>query len=458
MSLTQAIASWISRTSYSAIPTEAIEAGNVSCFDALGVALLGSKAPLGRTLLAYADACGGHPQSSIVGRREPTSSALAAMVNGACAHAMDFDNAGGFGHPAAVLFPAILAVAERQRSSGQALLEAYVIGCEVGLALYYGGGGAKHAYRQMERGFHSTPVFGRVAAAAACAKLLKLDEVAIASALGTAASSAAGLVCNFGTMTKALHAGDAARDGLIAAELAARGITSAKDVLEHPLGFVRTFFGDRRINHELIVARLGKVYLTPITYSLKRHPTCGFNSSVTETLSNVIAAGECRATEITAIEIVMTDASSEVLLFSIPKSALEAKFSVRYNAAVAALGREDALFAHADDQALDPAIMQFMEKITVRIEPSVARAPHPDRGAVPVRITLADGRTLERATPASEVEGASTRPLSRERVVAKFRKNALAVFGKDRVDALVETFADIRGIDDVSVAAALVRA
>ena len=452
MSLAEEIASWVVRTSSADIPAEAIEAANVSCFDCLGVALRGSKTPLGQKLMRCVQAWGGNPQCSIIGDRGRTAAPHAAMINGAFAHSMDLDNAGGFGHPAAVLFPALLAVGERGRLSGQALLEAYVVGCEVGLALFYNGGRAENAYRQMETGLHATSVFGRMAAAAACAKLLGLDQRDVAAALGIAASGATGLVSNFGTMTKALHAGWAARDGVIAVDLASLGWTSSLDSVEQPVGFMTSFFGDRSVDHKLVAASLSKAFRSPVTYAIRQHPTCGFNSPINESLAKLVREERCSPDEIDEVEILMDDSPSEILLYDVPKTALEAKFSARYNAAVTLLGRQAILFESSDERACDPAILHFMDKIKVRRERLGERERRARRGGIPVRVRLRNGEILEGAIPLADVEGSATRPLSAEQLAAKFRSNALEATSPAHAEELLETWIDLRKIADLSTA------
>ena len=165
----------------------------------------------------------------------------------------DYDDFGGFGHPTVAIFPALLALGEHIGATGRDLLEAYVIGCELGLALQH-----TTKYNQMQKGFHSTGVIGRLASAAACAKLLKLDEKQTTTALGIAGSMASGLIHNFGTMTKPLHAGLTCRDGVTAAQLAQRGLTSGDQILEHPFGFAATVLGQGIYNLDEMAENLGK--------------------------------------------------------------------------------------------------------------------------------------------------------------------------------------------------------
>ena len=447
--LTEEFAAWVSSSSYENLPAEAIAAASTVCFDCLGVCLAGSTQPTGRKIIEHVRSLGEAPPGVVIGCGWRTSTASAALANGVLAHAMDFDSAGGCGHPAAVILPALLSAARRRPTTGRALLAAFVIGCEVGLALYYNGGGRATAFSQLRRGFHATSTFGRVAATAACANLRGLELEPTIAALGIAASSASGLVANFGTDTKPLHAGVAARDAVVATELAALGWTAGRESLEHPQGLMRALFGDDPIRSEAIVARLGKVFLGPLTYSIKRHPTCGFNIPVIESLEAILAElGPTAARDVERVELMVPGSLGEGLLFPSPRTALEAKFSARFSAAVAVLGRLDVLFSASDAGVLDPEIVDFMERVVV------CPLEHGDPALIPVRLPLADGRGVERSTHPSQVEGACTRPLERAQLIAKFRRNAALVVPEARVDALVERWIELERVEDVGEAAA----
>ena len=253
MGATETTARWIVNTSYEDIPPDAIRVANESCFDLLGVILAGSVQPVGEIIQQYVTDLGGVPEATVLSSGIKTSLPNAALANGTMGHALDYDDFGGFGHPTVAIFPALLALGEHIGATGRDLLEAYVIGCELGLALQH-----TTKYNQMQKGFHSTGVIGRLASAAACAKLLKLDEKQTTTALGIAGSMASGLIHNFGTMTKPLHAGLTCRDGVTAAQLAQRGLTSGDQILEHPFGFAATVLGQGIYNLDEMAENLGK--------------------------------------------------------------------------------------------------------------------------------------------------------------------------------------------------------
>ena len=201
------MASFIAQTDYEDLPSKAIEVSKDAILDCIGVSLAGSQEEVSRILLPMLEELGGHPVAGVIGGSLRSSPVLASLANGVMAHALDYDDVSDswIGHPSTVLVPAILATAERCKSSGKEVLTAYVTGFEVGAKLGIALGQDHYA-----KGWHNTSTLGSLAGAAAVAKLLKLDVQQIQMALGIAASLAGGLRENFGTMTKPLHAGNAA--------------------------------------------------------------------------------------------------------------------------------------------------------------------------------------------------------------------------------------------------------
>jgi len=175
-----------------------------------------------------------------------TTPALAALVNGTMAHAMDYDDAHqmGAGHVSCPCWSAALALASHLGASEKETLAAFITAFEVMARL--GGGGPQGVGRSLHRrGFHPTSIFGRVGAAVAASVLMHLDQPTTERALGIAATTAGGLIGSFGTHAKPFHGGKAAMDGIMAAELAAAGFESATHLLETEKGLLDAFIQDR---------------------------------------------------------------------------------------------------------------------------------------------------------------------------------------------------------------------
>ena len=216
MGLTESIAKWIIATEYEDLPVEAVTAAKRAMLDTLGVSLAGATQPVGEIVLDYTRSAGGAPQASVIAGGMRTSLAEAAFANGVLAHATDFDDTWlPVGHPTCTVFPVVFALAEELGATGRDVVTAFCIGLEI-----HGKLGIGHH----TPGFHSTGVYGVLAAAGAASKMLGLDEWQIRMALAIAASHASGIGKNIGTMTKPYHSGNAAAGGLRAALLGEGGL------------------------------------------------------------------------------------------------------------------------------------------------------------------------------------------------------------------------------------------
>src|SRR5712692_416566 len=223
-----------------ALPPAVSRAASLCLMDWLGTAVRGSTEPLAEALAAVVHASGGEPQATVLGRGRRTSALLAALANGAQAHALDFDDThlASIVHGSAPVAPVVLALAEWRHRSGLDAVAAFVAGFEVETRI-----GRVVGRRLADRGWHVTGVLGHFGAAAAAGKLLGLDAGRLRHALGVAGTQAAGLEQAFGTMSKPLHPGKAAMNGLLAALLAREGFTGSSAMLDGAHGLPATFLG-----------------------------------------------------------------------------------------------------------------------------------------------------------------------------------------------------------------------
>jgi 2-methylcitrate dehydratase PrpD len=438
------VAEWIVNTDRRTIPATAMAAAARGCFDCVGVMLAAAADPVGRRMRDYVVAQGATGPCSIVGTERRTAASLAALANGTAAHALEFDDITGFGHPSAVIVPSLLALAESASgpSTGADVVTAYVIGLEVGLA-FFRGGTRRERYAQMARGFHATGLFGRIAAAAAGARLRGLDTSQTQMALGIVVSTASGLVANFGTMTKPLHAGFAARDAVQAVELAAAGWTASAEAFESPVGLMRAVYGDSSASVDEIAAALGKPFVTAIALACKVHPTCGFAVPAIEGLLHLVKENGLSLDDVESVEIERSTVSPEVLLYDWPRDGHEARFSVRYGVAAAlAFGRVD-LTVFEDASRRDPHLTAAFGRVRL-----VDGPPRPD-GATMLRVRTRGGRMLERATAMRGVAGSYYNPLPDADLRAKFEANARRALPVDRVAAAADAWVSLADASDV---------
>src|SRR5437667_9684600 len=235
-------------------PVEGRHAAARALLDTIGVMLAGASESAAASVQQVVAQESSGLQCSVLGTGLRTSATNAALANGTAAHAHDYDDMCfvSLAHPSAPLVAAALAVAELDGRPGRGLLDAYVVGFELEARL-----GRAMNPRHYQRGWHCTSTIGTIGAAAAAARLLDLDEAAAGHALAIAASEACGLKENFGTMVKPLHAGLAARNGVLAALLGRAGMTAAAGALIGPQGFVKAMDGERAPSVDELCAELG---------------------------------------------------------------------------------------------------------------------------------------------------------------------------------------------------------
>ena len=444
MGATDTIAKWIVNTTYEDIPPDAIRVANESCFDVIGVILAGSAQPVGDIIKKYVADQGAAPQATVLSSGSQSSVANAALANGTMGHALDFDDFGGFGHPTVAIFPALLAIGEHSGATGRDLLEAYVVGCEVGLAL-------QHAtkYKQMDKGVHSTAVIGRLACTAACAKLMKLDHDQTVMALGMAGSMASGLIHNFGTMTKPLHAGLTCRDGVTAAQLAQRGLTAGDQIIEHPFGFATTVLGEGIYDLDDMAENLGKPYRVQDALMIKKYPCCGGNHAMLDSLFSLMRDNNFTHEDVASAEV---DQSyySVVMLYQDPDDELKGKFSAKFNVAAALVDGEIAVDTFTQEKIADPTINETMGKVRTRVMAKSEEMLTRSEDGHKVKITLKDGRVFEHVTARADILGSQKNPWGFDSIKSKFQENVALVLSQEGVDDAVNAWSDILQVSDVS--------
>ncbi len=336
-----------------------------------------------------------------------------ALYNGTLAHAIDYDDVThpAYAHPGASLVPAILAMTGRAEVSGAAAITAYILGIEIiskmGRAL-----NTAH-YRN---GWHATATFGSLGAAATASSLLSLEAEPFAMALGMAASGASGLRANFGTMTKPLHAGYAARNGVLAALMAAEGITASVDVLENRFGFAEVFNHHQSIAPEHFDAWGDPLeILTEFGLGLKPYPACGAAHPPIEAavrLRDRIAGG---LEAVRHVRVGVTDMHFEPMVCERATTPLEGKFCMGYCIAAALLDGDVTLGTFTDAALARINASGLVEKVSMERDDRVAG--NTEFGAV-VTIETADGQKLEELVPLAM--GKPERWFSKERLAAKF--------------------------------------
>ncbi|UDY24595.1 MmgE/PrpD family protein [Nocardioides sp. Kera G14] len=406
---TAAIAGFATRRRTATEASLNTDAVAITVLDTLGVAIAGSTTEAARVIAAWAADIPSVGAAPVWGTGTRAAPADAALVNGTASHALDWDDASPSVpmHPGAVLVPALLAQAVTTEVTGAQLVEAY----HVGAAVFRAVSEALPVNASVARGWHNTATSGRLATAAALANLTRLDTVATEHALGLVASMSSGSVTNFGTMTKPLHAGLAARDGVVAVSLAARGFTADRTQLEDVHGFFAQY-GERR--PDLLAAlpdRLEHWYdAWPTDWSIKRYPCCYGTHHAADAALDL--RDRLDVADIERIDVSMYAADFGILTVGRPTTGLEAKFSLEYVVAVALL-RGAVTLADFEDAAIpDPAVEALRARIHV-----VPDEDEPARFAS-LRVTLRNGRVLHTRTDLTR--GDARNPMTHDEVRAKF--------------------------------------
>ena len=460
MSLTYALAGIVTDTAADAVPGDVREVARRAILDTVGVALAGANEECVRIVRdVVRDNGSGVGVARLIGVADAVGPLDAALINGTAAHALDYDDTHQSfrGHPSASIVPAAIAAAESVAATGVELLDAYAIGLEVagrvGRAV-----GASHA----AHGFHSTSTLGVLGATAASARLLELDRTQTATALGIAASSAAGLRLNFGYMAKPLHAGNAARAGLLAAQLARRGFTANTAAFDGPRGFIGTYSPGDADPGAIAPGDGTWQALTP-GIAVKKYPCCNRGHRAIDATLALIAAHDVHASDIECIEVHMpageVDDAGRVgpMVYPRPETGLQAKFSMQYVIAAAVVEGGLGVRTFADASVGRPDVQRLLARVRP-IADEDRPAADPQRNFVRVVVRLTDGREFAEQVRFPRGDPRGGVHLSDAELATKFRDCAAAVLGDDQTDVALRLLERLDAIDDVrTLTAALSR-
>ncbi len=448
------IAEYVTTTGLEDFPPEAVAAAKGAIMDCLGCMLAGSREPLADVLCTYAKSLGEQRRASVVGRGFKTAAPEAALVNGAMAHALDYDDITRAmkGDPSVVLLPAALALTEEENATGRDLLLAYMLGFEVACSV---GESVSPAYYD-DLGWHPTGPLGAVGAAAAASSILKLDWERTAMTVSLAASQAAGLRQNFGTMTKPYHAGASCRTGVTSARLVQAGFTASQDAIEGRFGFLRAFSGGQDYDPQRVLRTLGsKCYLVESGVEIKKYPCCGSAHLALDAASRILEREEVDPSEVEKIEVQVDFDPPRSLIHSRPKEGLEGKFSMQYCLAATLLDRRVGLDTFSDDRVLRPEAQELIPKIEMHRIPGYEGQPSWIEGYNEVHLHLRGGRTLtERA---NRVTQGPLRGAAMEDIQAKFRDCASRAISEESAEELVGLLVGLDSAEDTGRVTELLR-
>src|SRR5438105_12564144 len=402
-SLTDEVAAFVVQTRGGDIPKDVAHLGKRSVLDGIGLALAGAASQTGEIARKYLRALGfvGEGGGTVIGSDLNLPARFAAFANGISIHADDYDDTqlavakdrvyGLLMHPTAPALPPALALAERDRRSGLDMMLAYQVGVEVECKV-----AEAIMPRHYQTGFHSTATCGSIGAAAAAAKMLGLDRDATRRALAIGATQAGGLRENFGTMTKPFHAGRAAENGLVAAEIAAAGLTASPHGLEADRGFFRAAGGG--YDAAVISGKLGN----PWTFhfpgvSIKPHPSGSLTHPGMGAMLDLILKHDIRPPAVKRVKVGTNHNMPNALIHHRPKNELQAKFSMEFCMAILILERTGGLEQFTDAVVNRPDVQAMIEKVEFGVHPE-AEAAGFDKMTTIIEIELDDGKVVKGQT------------------------------------------------------------
>ena len=430
-SLTSYVAGFIVKTRAKNIPADVMHLGKRSILDGIGLALAGSVSESGHIVRKHLQSLGCKVSNgcTVIGSGMKMPARFAAFANGVAIHADDYDDTqlaaakdrvyGLLTHPTAPALPPVLALGERDGRSGRDVLTAYQIAVEVETKI-----SEAMNPRHYQDGFHSTATVGAIAAGAGAAQLLGFNLEQTRRTLSIAASQAAGLRENFGTMMKPFHAGRACESGVVAAEFAQLGFTATPIILEAGRGFFKAAGGG--YDPQSIEGKLGAPWSFAFPgVSIKPHPSGSLTHPGMGLMLDLIMQHDIQPAEVKKVAVGVNRQNVNALIHNRPTNELQAKFSMQFCMAILLLRRKAGLAEFTDDVVNRPDVKAMIEKINYGVHP-VAEAAGYEKMTTIIDIELANGRKISGS--ADFGKGSPANPMTDDELANKFRE--CATWGK----------------------------
>ena len=451
---TAAAAAFVAKVTFDDIPPEAMRVGTRCLLDGLGLFVAGSDEDSVRLLIEEAEEVGGSGDALLLGRGNiKVPAPMAARVLGTAGHAHDWDDSqvsvdpahvyGLLTHPTIPPLASTLVMAQRLGSiNGKSFMLAFLTGFEVECKI-----SEWMLPQHYTRGMHSSGTVGTFGAYAAAAKLLNLDTDKLRNGFGIAASFAAGIRCNFGTMTKPLHVGRAAENGVTAALLAARGFTADPDALDGPWGFYAVQGGG--VSAEKVSQGFGEIWsIVDPGVSIKPYP-CGVLTHPTiDLMLKLVTEHHVKSDDIDWIKVYAGTNILKPIRYPIAANHLQAKFSLPAALAMIALARKAGKREFSDDFVRSDSMQAMQRRISTEPDPTIEKMGF-DKMRSRIRIKLRDGRIVE-GWADERYRGGPENPLSDSDLEAKFRSCCEGVLDQEHQSILIHTARSVTQLTDAS--------
>ena len=444
LSLSEQLAGYWSAARFEDLSAEVVHAAKRFLLDTLAAGVAGGRTAVVDSVAGAMCAAAGRGDSVLWGRHDTLPPAAAALVNGTAAHALELDDFGGCGHSGAVVIPAVVALAQRERSSGRDVILAITAGYDIAGRVLEGSGG----YRpHNERGWHSTGTCGSFGAAAAAAKILHASQEQFANAVGIAGTFTGGTWAFLadGALVKRFHPGKASETGLSAALLAQAGLTGPHRVLDADWGGFYSTYAPGVATPRRAVAGLGERFHI-LRSGIKPYACCRTIHSCIDALFEIVGTAGVSAR---IAGLVVHGNAQTQLQFSRTdvRNLLEAQFSIPYCLAVAAQSGRATLDQFEPLRSGEPEIQRVMSITEIRADRTLGPADYPS-----LEVVFNDGSRQLRDVPFAK--GAPEAPLGDEELRNKARTLLVPVLGQSRAADLIAAIWNLEQCPDFSSIAA----
>jgi 2-methylcitrate dehydratase PrpD len=451
---TRDLAEFAAGLRYEAIPREVVERIKLSILDSIGCCLFGASLPWTQKVARLAKAEGAQPVASLMGMGERTSLPLAALVNGTSGHAFELDDIHkeSIVHAGSIATPVAFAFAEQQGGApGRDLITAMVAGYEVGHRV-----GSAATMSLFFRGFHPQGTSGVFVAAATAARAMGLEASQFQHALGMAGSQAGGLMAaQEGAMVKRFHSGRAAQSGVYCALLAGDGFTGITDVLEASYGGYLSTLSDNPAPRRLTEG-LGTVWET-LNVGYKPHASVTSIHTALDALADILRVNNLCANDVARLEAGLSPMTHVHCAWDYKAQGVTAaQMNLYYGLAVIALDGMAFTDQYREDRLRDPRILDFIQRVSARVDPEIENMGAPFRHAARITVTTRDGRTFQKLV--LHRRGSPEAPMQPDEIVYKFRHVVRSCISEKRMSRILDLARELDRLDNTQKLTELVAA
>ncbi|MFO7971699.1 MAG: MmgE/PrpD family protein [Desulfobacterales bacterium] len=440
--ISQRLAHFFCHLSYEELPDNLIYQVKTFFLDWLASAFAGVHEPPTRSMLSLARDMEGPSEATIIPTNTKHFSLMAALVNGASSHVREMDDLHrqSIFHPAAAILPAVFAAGEKVHASGRDLILGIVTGYETGIRAALAAGKSHYEY------WHTTATCGTFGAAAGAAKVLNLGTDPFVWALGSAGTQSAGLweFLTEGAMSKQLHAGKAAMNGLLAVLLAQKGFTGSSRIFEGEKGFLKATSDDYDL--DILTDGLGENFHTARN-SIKYYASCGHTHSAIEAALKAWSNNDEDVKDIHSVTVHLYQEALDLLESVEADSPYLAKFNIPFCVATALRYGHVDLDDFTDERLRNTEIRRLMGLISLKADPDLT-SQYPQKWPSRVKIEVATGNKYEGYSEFPK--GDPENPISEKELIDKFNKLCEDIITKDKIDKILDLILALEKVDDVT--------